>query len=279
MASLKMIRADINKEELGDILNVVKNYHGYDFFDYSKASLTRRVNKFLEDNQLGTVYELKNKLINEPNYFHHFLQTITVNVTEIFRDANFYKSMREHVIPILASYPKFNIWHAGCSTGEEVFSMCILLKEAGLLDRAKIYATDINVANLERANTGIIPLKYMKDYTSNYIKAGCQHDFADYYTAKYDHALIKKEIRENIFFSHHNLVTDGSFNEFHFICCRNVLIYFDTSLQRRVIDLFYESLSTLGVLALGLKESLMMIDHPNRFEAIDRTAKIFRRKN
>jgi len=274
-----MTRADINSGELEDVLQVVKHYHGYDFFDYSRASLIRRVNKFLDDDQLGNVYELKNKLVNEPNYFQHFLQTITVNVTEIFRDPAFYKSLREKVIPILASYPKFNIWHAGCSTGEEVFSMCILLQEAGLLDRARIYATDINLSNTEKAATGIIPLKHMKDYTGNYIKAGGQHDFADYYTAKYDHALINKELRKNIFFSQHNLVTDRAFNEFQFICCRNVLIYFNKELQGQVIDLFHESLSPLGVMALGLKESLIVIDSGNRFDAIDKTTKIFRRKN
>lgn len=260
-------------------MQVVKNYHGYDFFDYSKASLLRRINKFLDDNQLETIYGLKSKLINEPNYFQHFLQTVTVNVTEIFRDPVFYKILREKVIPILASYPKFNIWHAGCSTGEEVFSMCILLQEAGLLERARIYATDINPNNIEKAATGIIPLKYMKDYTSNYIKAGGQQDFADYYTAKYDCALIKNELRKYIFFSQHNLVTDRAFNEFQLICCRNVLIYFNKELQKQVIDLFYESLSPLGIMALGIKESLMLIDNGNRFETIDKTTKIFRRKN
>lgn len=274
-----MKKEEINSEELLDVLDVVKNYHGYDFFEYSKASLLRRVGKFMEDNKLDSIYDLKSKLINEPNYFQHFLQTVTVNVTEVFRDPSFYKAVREKVVPILASYPKFNIWHAGCSTGEEVFSMCILLHEAGLLNRARVYATDINPSNIEKAMTGIVPLKFMKDYTSNYQKASGEHDFADYYTAKYDHVLINKELRKNIVFSQHNLVTDAAFNEFQFICCRNVLIYFNKDLQQRAIDLFDASLSRLGILALGLKESLLVTDKQGKFEALDKVNKIFRRKS
>jgi chemotaxis protein methyltransferase CheR len=274
-----MNNQEINNDELMDVLDVVKHYHGYDFFDYSKASLLRRISKFIADNQLDGIYDLKRKLVNEPNYFQHFLQTVTVNVTEVFRDPAFYKSLRENVVPILASYPKLNIWHAGCSTGEEVFSMCILLHEVGLLERCRIYATDINPVNLEKAMAGIVPLKFMKDYTSNYIKAGGTNDFADYYTARYDHVLINKELRKNIVFSQHNLVTDAAFNEFQFICCRNVLIYFNKNLQQRAINLFSESLSPLGILALGLKESLLVTDKQNWFDALDKAHKIYRRKS
>jgi chemotaxis protein methyltransferase CheR len=195
----------------------------------------------------------------------------------MFRDPLFYQALSQKVLPMLASYPYIKIWHAGCSTGEEVFSMAILLHEAGLLERSRIYATDINPANIERAKTGIIPLEAMKDYTANYLKAGGQQDFASYYTARYKHAIIHKHLRSSISFLQHNLVTDRVFNEFQFVCCRNVMIYFNKVLQNQVVNLFCESLSPLGYLALGSKESLLFTKAKSKFEVVDSQQKIYRK--
>lgn len=270
-------KIEITDEELNELLTIVYNTYGYNFNDYSKASLMRRVKRFMQEAKLKSSYDLKFYLTNDKAVFDYFLQSLTVNVTEMFRDPEFYKAIREKVIPVLASYPIIKIWHAGCSSGEEVFSMAILLHEAGLLNRSKIYATDINPLNIEKAKKGILPLDVMKDYVSNYIKSGGQNDFASYYTARYNNAIISKELRENVVFSQHNLVTDQVFNEFQLVCCRNVMIYFNKSLQNRVIHLFYDSLSTFGYLALGIKESLLFTDIRNKFEEVSRHEKIFRR--
>lgn len=271
-------KSEITEQELNDLLLLIKQVYGYDFTGYSKASLLRRFQKVMDDAKMKTAYDLRFYLTNDRKHFDWFLQTVTVNVTEMFRDPGFYKAVREKVIQRLATYPIIKIWHAGCSTGEEVFSMAILLHEAGLLERTKIYATDINPANLEKAKKGITPLQQMKDYTFNYQQSGGNRDFADYYTARYNGALIRKELRDNIVFAQHNLVTDGMFNEFQLICCRNVLIYFEKELQNRVISLFEESLSSLGYLALGIKESLLFTEVRNKFEPVDLKNKIFRKK-
>jgi len=252
--------------------------YGYDFTGYSKASLIRRFQKVMDDAKLKTIYDLRFYLTNDRGNFDWFLQTVTVNVTEMFRDPAFYKMIREKVLPRLGTYPIIKIWHAGCSSGEEVFSMAILLHEAGLLGRTKIYATDINPANLERAKKGVVSLQAMKDYTLNYQQSGGKEDFSDYYTARYNGALIRKDLRENIVFAQHNLVTDGVFNEFQLICCRNVLIYFEKPLQDRVIKLFEASLSPFGYLALGVKETLLFTEVRNNFETLDAKAKIYRKK-
>lgn len=270
-------KIQISDEELQDMLAVVFETYGYDFTDYSKASLNRRVVRFMYDGNFTNSYDLKFHLINDKKVFDYFLQRVTVNVTEMFRDPEFYKKMREEVLPMLASYPIIKVWHAGCSSGEEVFSMAIILHEAGLLKRSKIYATDINPYNIEKAKKGILPLDGMKEYTSNYIKAGGQNDFASYYTARYNNAIIAKELREKILFSQHNLVTDEVFNEFQLIFCRNVMIYFNRKLQNKVLSLFYKSLSNLGYLALGVKESLLFTDFKNKFETISHEDKIYRR--
>ncbi len=245
---------------------------------YSRASLIRRFLRCMEEARLKNAEELKTYIISDKKNFDWLLQTITVNVTEMFRDPQFYKAIREKVLERLASYPSIKIWHAGCASGEEVFSMAILLHEAGLLQRTRIYATDINPANIEKAKTGIIPLTLMKEYTTNYLQSGGKGDFSDYYTARYKGALISPELRTNIVFAQHNLVTDAAFNEFQLIFCRNVMIYFDKQLQDRVIKLFYESLAPLSYLALGIKESLLFTEIKNQFEVIDLKNKIFRKK-
>lgn len=269
----------IQTEELAEILQVLIHRYGYDFTGYAKASLLRRVNRFANDTNCTTLYDLKYKLLNEEAVFKLFLEEVTVNVTELFRDPLYYKVLREKVLPVLASYPIIKIWHAGCSSGEEVYSMCILLHEAGLLQRAKIYATDINPANLEKARNGILSLRNMKEYTSNYQQSGGKRDFSDYYTARYDNVFINEELRKHVIFSQHNLVSDNAFNEFQFISCRNVMIYFNKDLQNRVLQLFYDSLSSLGFLTLGLKETLQFSSVKEKFETLHAIAKVFRRKD
>ncbi|GAA4469585.1 chemotaxis protein CheR [Nibrella saemangeumensis] len=269
---------EINPEELNAIIDLIRLQYGYDFSDYAPASFRRRIARCMSTAGIKTAYDLKFHLLNDKPFFGWFLQSITVNVTEMFRDPAFYKMLREQVLPTLASYPVLKIWHAGCATGEEVFSMAILLQEEGLLRRTRIYATDLNPANLERARTGIVPLQHMRDYTFNYIQSGGKNEFSSYYTARYENAIIDKELRQNILFSPHNLVTDQVFNEFQLICCRNVLIYFNKVLQNRVIHLFYDSLSPLGYLAIGMKESLLFSDIRDRFDVVSATTKVFRRK-
>ncbi len=270
---------EIQPEQIDDIVQIIREQYGYDFSDYSRASFTRRVKHCMQAAHIKNVTDLQHHLVNEPSFFNWFLQTLTVNVTEMFRDPLFYKALRETVIPRLASYPIIKIWHAGCATGEEVFSMAILLKEAGLLERTRIYATDLNPANLEKARKGIMPLSAMKEYTANYIRSGGVEEFSSYYEAHRDYVQLDSSLLKNVLFSQHNLVTDQVFNEFQLICCRNVLIYFNKILQNRVLQLFYDSLVPLGYLALGMKESLLFMDVRPRFDSIKDEAKIFRRKN
>jgi chemotaxis protein methyltransferase CheR len=269
---------EISSNDFTDLVKIIQQRYGYDFTDYAPASLKRRFIRFTGYANINSLFELKHRLLNENGFFQEMVQYITVNVTEMFRDPMFYKTLREQVLPRLASYPIIKIWHAGCASGEEVYSMAILLEEAGLLDRCRIYATDMNAVNLRKAENGIIALKDMKDYTYNYMQSGGIHDFSNYYTASYDNAVLHPSLRRNIIFFQHNLVTDQVFNEFQLICCRNVFIYFNRTLQERVVKLFYESLTSLGYLALGIKESLLYNEERFKFEAVSIPNKIFRRK-
>lgn len=268
---------EISSEELKDIIQCVKAQYGYDFGDYAEASFKRRLIRFCQIAEVP-VAELRFHIINEKPFFFWMLESLTVNVTEMFRDPSFYKALQTQVLPVLSTYPIIKIWIAGCSTGEEAFSMAILLHEAGLLERTKIYATDLNMSNIEKATRGIISINFMKDYTANYLKSGGKADFSNYYTARYDNAIIKRGIRKNILFSQHNLVTDYVFNEFQLICCRNVMIYFKQNLQNHVINLLRQSLSPLGYLALGTKESLLFSDCSKDFDKVNPTEKIYRLK-
>jgi chemotaxis protein methyltransferase CheR len=198
-------------------------------------------------------------------------------VTAMFRDPGFYRAFRDIAIPLLRTWPFIRIWHAGCSTGEEVYSMAILLSEEGLYERSRIYATDINDVVLQQAKAGIFPLNRMQEYTENYIRAGGKQSFSEYYTAKYDGALFSPSLTRNVVFSQHNLVTDRSFSEFNVIFCRNVLIYFDRELQDRVHALFYESLSMFGVLALGSKETLRFSKYEPCYEKLHAREKMYRK--
>jgi chemotaxis protein methyltransferase CheR len=267
----------LTDQELDGILLLVSQRFGYDFSGYARVSVRRRVMGFMTRAALRSAADLQFALLNDDSSFPRFLQYVTVNVTEMFRDPSFFKTIGEKVLPQLASYPFLKIWHAGCSSGEEVYSMAILLKEAGLLERTKLYATDINSHVLAKAKQGIFPLKHMQEYTRNYQNGGGKEVFSDYYTAKYDSVLFDAALRKNMVFALHNLASDGSFNEFNLIICRNVLIYFDRELQQRAIQLFQQSLCLLGFLGLGSKESLLFSDKKQCFEPWDNKAKIYRR--
>lgn len=237
---------------LGDILEV----YGYDFTGYSRASLKRRIVRLYQLDHFVSFAEYRYKIRTEPGYFKRFLEEVTINVTEMFRDPSFYKTLRTEILPKLGTYPFIRIWVAGCSTGEEAYSIAIFLKELNLLHKSLIYATDINSAVLENAAQAMIPLSKIKLYTENYIAAGGSEQFSDYYAANYSLGKLKDELKSKIIFSTHNLVTDNSFNEFQLILCRNVIIYFDRPLQNTVFELFDNSLEKRGYLALGTKETL-----------------------
>lgn len=264
-------------EEIALLLQDIHDIYGYNFNDYARPSLKRRINRLFTLNKFAGFLDFRLRVREDPTYFRYFVEEITVNVTEMFRDPQFYRCLREEVLPVLATYPFIRIWHAGCSTGEEVYSMAILLKEAGLLERSLLYATDINPTVLEKLRKGIFPLRYMKQYSENYIQSGGHHDFSRYYTAKYDWAKFDEQLARRMVISTHNLVSDRSFNEFQLILCRNVLIYFDKDLQNRVLRLFDDSLEPLGFLALGAKESLKYSVIAPKYKQLPERRKIWRK--
>jgi chemotaxis protein methyltransferase CheR len=263
--------------EIGLLLDAVYQRYGYDFRNYTKASIKRRLRHHLSKSGLPNFSAMQHLLIYDDTFFKSLLLDLTVNVTEMFRDPSFYRSLRKNVIPILRTYPNIKIWHAGCSTGEEVYSMAILLEEEGLLDKAQIYATDIDDKVLETAKEGIYPVDRIKAYTENYQKAEGKKSFSDYYRAGYDAAIIKKTLKKNIVFTSHNLVTDSVFGEFHLIICRNVLIYFNKALQNHVLKLFEQSLIRRGILALGSKETVQFSTSEKVFSEFDKDEKIFQK--
>ncbi len=246
----------IKDMEVGVLLNDLLELYGYDFTNYSKASIKRRINRLFTLDKFPSFAEFRYRLRTDPKYVKRFVEQITVNVTEMFRDPSFYKALREQVLPHLGTYPFIRIWLAGCSTGEEAYSIAIVLKELNLLYKSLIYATDLNAEVLEKAGKGIFPLSQMKQYSENYILSGGKMDFSSYYSANYNVAKFDDKLKSKMIFSTHNLVSDHSFNQFQLILCRNVLIYFDKDLQAKVFTLFDESLENLGFLALGTKETL-----------------------
>ncbi len=265
----------IESSDLRDLLAAIRASYGYDFTQYAEASIKRRSVYFMNAHMIPTVKELTDVLLHDEAKFEEFVRNISVTVTEMFRDPPFYACLRARVLTRLATYPFVKIWIAGCATGEEVYSLAILLKEEGLLSRSLIYATDINQSSLHHAREGIYPLDLMKTYAKNYEMSGGKADFSEYYVAHYDAALFDRSLRNNIVFAPHNLASDQSFNEFHLVLCRNVLIYFNQELQNRVVNLFYESLCSFGILGLGNKESLLFTDKQKRFQAIDQKQRVY----
>lgn len=264
--------------ELQLLIEAIYLRYGYDFRKYSRAHIKRRVMHRLEISGFKNLSEMQYEIIYNNKFFYDILPDFSINVTEMFRDPLFYLKIREEVVPILKTYPFIKIWHAGCSSGEEVYSMAILLKEEGLYDNAQIYATDFNDQILRKAKEGIYPIANIKEYTSNYQKAGGNSSFSDYYISKYDSVIMEPSLRKNIVFADHNLVTDGVFGEMNLIVCRNVLIYFTRELQDRAIKLFLDSLCPGGLLALGLKESVRLSKLSHYFEGIAERERIYKKR-
>ena len=265
----------IDSEELRAVLADIRKVYGYDFTQYAEASIKRRSLYFMNSRKISTSRELRDLLISSEVAFGEFVRDLSVTVTEMFRDPMFYSCLRDKVLKRLATYPFIKIWVAGCATGEEVYSIAILLQEEGLLNRSLIYATDINQHSLHQAKDAIFPMDLMKSYTTNYLKSGGERDFSQYYVAHYNAAILHQSLRNNIVFAPHNLASDQSFNEFQLILCRNVLIYFNQDLQNKVMNLFHESLCMFGILGLGSKESLLFTDKQKSFDAIDKRQKVF----
>jgi len=266
---------EINQKEYDELLASIRAVHGYDFTDYAESTVKRRLTHFMTKKKIDALGTLNKILLQDDNFFDEFVRELSVTVTEMFRDPTFYKSLREKVVKRLATYPHVKIWIAGCATGEEVYSVAILLKESGLLARSVIYATDINQVSIETAKEGIYAVDRMQAYTKNYQLAGGTGEFSEYYTAKHESVLFDRSLKEKIVFSSHNLAVDKSFNEFQLIICRNVLMYFNRHLQDRVFDLFYNSLCQFGFLGLGDKESLLFSSRINCFQEMDRKEKIY----
>ncbi|MBI2380530.1 MAG: protein-glutamate O-methyltransferase CheR [Gammaproteobacteria bacterium] len=276
--SARQAEADaIEAIELPLLLEAIRQRYGYDFRDYAPASLKRCVHRAMQRETLASISALQDRVVHDPGYMSRFLDAVTVDVTAMFRDPSFYRVFRQKVVPSLRQLPVIRIWHAGCSSGQEVYSMAILLQEEGLLDRTKLYATDINERLLAQGRDAIYPIKHMRDNTVNYQKAGGHGQFSDYYTAKHDSVLLRDFLRGNVVWAVHNLVTDASFNEFHVILCRNVMIYFNRQLQGRVHRLFYDSLAAAGVLGLGRGESLDFTPHGESYELLQGGEKLYRK--
>ena len=268
---------DVEEIEVALLLEAIYRRYGFDFREYARASLKRRLWRRAHAEGVETISALQDLVLHDPACMERLLLDLSINVTSMFRDPSFYAAFREKVAPLLRTYPFTRIWVAGCSTGEEVYSLAIVLDEEGLLERTRIYATDINEAVLERARLGVFPLEKMQEYTQNYLAAGGARAFSEYYHANYDGAAFDRRLTEHAVFAQHNLVSDRSFNEFHAIVCRNVMIYFDRPLQERVFELFHESLARLGVLALGHRETIRLSSHADRYEALDPVEKLWRK--
>ena len=277
MRSLQTHSAELEDIEISLLLEGLYQYHGFDFRDYARASLKRRILERMRAEKLDTVSAFQNKVLHDDACMERLILGLSVHATAMFRDPSFYLTFRKKVVPMLKTYPTVQIWLAGCSTGEEVYSLAILLQEERLYEKSRIYATDISQAVLRRARDGIFPMAVMRDYTNNYHKAGGTSEFSDYYTAQYDSVIFDSSLRRNVVFSEHNLATDGSFNEFQVILCRNVMIYFNKDLQARVHNLLYESLGMFGVFGIGNKESLKFTPRAEFYEDLNSNDKLFRK--
>jgi chemotaxis protein methyltransferase CheR len=263
--------------EIELLLEGLYRAYGFDFREYSRPSLKRRILEMMRAENLETISALQDKILHDAAYLERLLLGLSVHATAMFRDPSFYVTFRRKVVPLLRTYPTVQIWVAGCSTGEEVYSLAILLQEERLYERCRIYATDISQAVLRKARDGIFPLSAMREYTNNYHQAGGANEFSDYYTAQYGSVIFSSALKSNVVFSEHNLATDGSFNEFQVILCRNVMIYFNKDLQARVHKLLYDSLSMFGVFGLGNKESLRFTPRASFYQHLNDHDKLYRK--
>ncbi len=265
----------IEKIEIDLFLEAIERRYGYDFKNYARASINRRIRHVLNKTGCNCITEITQRLLHDESFFEEIIPEFSIPVTEMFRDPDFYIAVRETIIPFLSTYPFVKIWHAGCATGEEVYSLAIVLKEEGLYDRATIFATDFNDHALAKAREGVYPVNHIKQYTSNYQKAGGVASFSEYYNAQYESAIMNKSLKKNITFAKHNLVTDSVFGEMNMILCRNVLIYFNRTLQDRVFRLFSDSLIYRGFLCLGTKESLRFSSVFEEFKELNKKQKMY----
>ncbi|KGM45507.1 protein-glutamate O-methyltransferase CheR [Neobacillus niacini] len=268
---------DLEKLEIELLLQGLYAWCGYDFKNYAYNSIRRRIWYRVHAEKLSSITALLEKILHEPACLQRLIGDFSINVTEMFRDPLFFLHFREKVVPLLRTYPSIKIWHAGCASGEEVYSMAMLLKEEGLYEKTKIYATDMNAEVLKKAKSGLFPLENMRKYTSNYLNAGGKKAFSDYYHVTNNGVKFHSYLTENVVFAQHNLVTDHSFNEFHVILCRNVLIYFNKPLQEKVHSLFYESLGMFGILGLGDKETINFTNMEDSYETISRSQKLYKK--
>jgi len=270
--------AELDEIETGLLLEAIHRRYGYDFRGYARGSLERRLRRSVQGESVRTLSQLQGRLLRDPLVMERLLEDLTVSVTAMFRDPPFFGALRETVLPRLRTYPFVRIWNAGCASGEETWSLAILLHEAGLLARTRIYATDLNEEGLARARDGAFPLAKMREYTAGYIGAGGQRDFSSYYRVDGDRARFDPALVERALFARHNLVSDAPFNEFHLIVCRNVLIYFGKALQNRALGLFDESLHVFGALGLGRRESLAGSPGARSYERLVPGEQLYRKR-
>jgi chemotaxis protein methyltransferase CheR len=272
------LQNDLEQIEINLLLEAIYQRYGYDFRSYARSSVRRRVRHLLSKLNLDSALDLLGPVLKDETLARKAIFEFSITVTEMFRDPDFFRSVREQVFPYLHTYPYPKIWAAGCATGEEVYSLAILLQEDGLYERCTIFATDFNDEVLDRAREGVFTLKEMRQYTENYVRAGGKNAFSEYYHANYEFARMPDHLKKNITFANHNLVTDNVFGEMHLIFCRNVLIYFERPLQNRVLRLFSDSLRLGGFLCLGNKETLGFSDVAHSFKEVDDKQKIYQKK-
>ncbi len=269
--------AELEDLEIQLLLEGVHRYYGFDFRSYAIASIKQQIHDLLQTDQLSSISHLQEKILHDPDYMEWFLSHLPAHATGMFRDPSFYQTFRTQVVPLLRTYPFIRIWQAGCSTGEETYSMAILLWEAGIYHRCRLYATDFNETHVLKAKAGIFPLSQIQHYDSLYRQTGGKRQFSEYYAVSYDSAIIHPYLKENIVFATHNLATDASFNEFNVILCRNVLVYFNPQLQARVHQLFHESLRRFGILGLGQQETLKFSPYQQCYRPMETQAHLYRR--
>ena len=275
----KIVRDGVEDLEIGLLLEALFQRYHYDFRSYARASIKRRLVQARDQLGFASLSALQDSLLHDPATLGRLLGYLTVQVSEMFRDPSYFRALREKVLPHLRTYPSLKVWVAGCSHGEELYSLSILFREEGLEERTIFYATDINPAALQAAEAGVYPLDQLRKFTANHQKAGGKSSLSDYYTADYGRAIFDKSLRSRVVVSDHSLVTDAVFGEMHLISCRNVLIYFDRPLQDRAIGLFRESLARKGFLGLGSKESLRFSRHAGAFAEFVREEKIYQRRD